>query len=69
MTMQYFYKTWQKTPTRASKYRFNVTEENEFMSVHTLLTVSLTAGTGNRGSDVWKLYNMGLRPEKSLTST
>lgn len=34
---------------------------------HTLVTVSLTAGTGNRGKDVWKLYNMGLRPEKSFT--
>lgn len=33
----------------------------------TLLTVSLTAGTGRRGRDVWKLYSMGFRPEKSLT--
>lgn len=29
--------------------------------------MSLTAGTGRRGSDVWKLYSMGFRPEKSLT--
>lgn len=66
--MQYFYKTWQKKPTSASNYGFNVTQENELMNIHTLLTVSLTAGTGNRGKDVWKLYNMGLRPEKSFTS-
>lgn len=57
-----------KKPTRAPKYGFSVTEENELMNVHTLLTVSLTAGTGKRGKDVWKLYNMGLRPEKSFTS-
>lgn len=56
-----------KTPQKASKYGFYVTEENKLMNVHTLLTVSLTAGTGNRGKDVWKLYNMGLRPEKSFT--
>jgi hypothetical protein len=35
--------------------------------IPTLLTVSLTAGTGRRGRDVWKLYNMGFRPEKTLT--
>lgn len=33
----------------------------------TLFTVSFTAGTGRRGREVWKLYNMGFRPEKILT--
>lgn len=62
-----FHETWQKHPQKASGYGFCVTEENKLVNVHTLLTVSLTAGTGNRGKDVWKLYNMGLRPEKSFT--
>lgn len=56
-----------KTPQKASRQGLCVTEENKLVKVHTLLTVSLTAGTGNRGKDVWKLYNMGLRPEKSFT--
>lgn len=57
-----------KNLTMTSEYVLSVTKKNELMNVHTLLTVSLTAGTGNRGKDVWKLYNMGLRPEKSFTS-
>lgn len=57
-----------KKPTMTSEYGFSVTKDNELMNVHTLLTVSLTAGTGNRGKDVWKLYNIGFRPEKSFTS-
>lgn len=56
-----------KTPQKTPGYGFCVTEENNLVNVHTLLTVSFTAGTGNRGKDVWKLYNMGLRPEKSFT--
>lgn len=56
-----------KISQKAFRYGFCVTEENKLVNVHTLLTVSLTAGTGSRGRDVWKLYNMGLRPEKSFT--
>lgn len=33
----------------------------------TLLTVSLTVGTGRRGRQVWKLNSIGFRPENNFT--
>lgn len=35
----------------------------------TCFTVSFTGGTGRRGSELWKLYSIGLGPENNLTST
>jgi hypothetical protein len=34
----------------------------------TLLQVSLTGGTGSRGSELWKLYSIGFLPENNLTN-
>lgn len=31
--------------------------------------VSLTVGTGRRGSELWKLYSIGFLPEKTFTSS
>lgn len=35
----------------------------------TLLHVSLTAGTGRRGSEFWKLYSIGFLPENTFTNS
>lgn len=31
--------------------------------------MSFTEGTGNRGSELWKLYSIGLGPENNFTNT